>query len=75
MKNSPTNSDIIFYHNTETNYPKELARSVQRELSFFEKYLLKAIKSMNVEKYGMHWEKDENLTFLIYPTQDILSLK
>lgn len=60
---------MIFYHNAEPNEPKELANSVQRELGYFNRFLLKAIDNMDVERYAIEWEKDKDMTYSIYPTQ------
>jgi len=60
---------LIFFHNTEPQRPEEVARSVQKELRYFEIFLLKAINSMDVSRYKLEWEKDENLTYELYPNQ------
>jgi len=64
-------SDLIFYHNTEPNRPKELAVSVQRDLNYFNRYLLKAINSMDIKRYGLEWEKYDNILYTINPSQII----
>ncbi len=60
---------LIFYHNAEPQRPEEVARSVQKELCYFESFLLKAINSMDVSRYKLEWEKDENLRYELYPNQ------
>lgn len=62
-------SDLIFYHNAEPHKPKLLADTVKKELKYFERFLLKAEKSMSIERYKMGWEKDEDITYSIYPTK------
>lgn len=65
---------LIFYSNTEPNYPEVLANSVQRELNYFNRFLIEAIKNMDVGRYAMEWEKDEDLTYSLYPIQ-VLEIK
>lgn len=61
----------IFYHNIEPNDPGSLEYSVTEELNYFRNYLYTSIESLDVEKYGIEWEKDERIAYKLYPLQRI----
>lgn len=61
----------IFYHNLEPNDPHSLENSVTGELNYFRKYLYTSIESLDVEKYGIEWEKDERIAYKLSPLQRI----
>jgi len=60
---------MIFFHNAEPDRPEDLAYHVKKEMFYFKNYLDKAIRSMDVRRYALEWEKDEDLTYTIFPAQ------
>ncbi len=61
----------LFFQNVETHNPGHLMSFVYHELGFFYRYLQKAIRSMDVERYGLKWEKDASIRYQIEPSQRI----
>jgi hypothetical protein len=61
----------IFYYNVEPEDPGKLSTFVHNELVYFQDYVYKAIKSMDIEKYGLEWTKDERITYKLYPKSRI----
>lgn len=61
----PRSKQNIFYCNVESKNPDDLEEIVVRELLYFKRYLQKSIDSLDVERYGLEWEKDEYLYYNI----------